>query len=562
MRHLPADTLRRPGEESLGHLEACDRCRRRLTPDVDLAKVRRRLLDAVAHQGPPPAPRRRRVPRWGMGVAAAVTLVAVIAPALWIASRSDRSPVATSGGSATARPLPPPVELPRRPPEPRPEDTAPPSPPPTTPERPSFEMSFRVGDRVAGRLIWAAPDVYEAVRVNLTDSGWTYDYGVYRTRTGAGVNDPDDSVLHVDPTSPEEPSVTDDPVVPWGVLLRPMAPEEMWSTIGATDGEMVPTAPVHPEAVDAWANGGFRLELTGDHIPVLVDRPGFDRFEVASLDRRRIRTGELGNNTDLPFDYARFLAADTSPEQADVLADGIVTFADYRRAAAAAAACAGTEPAFDEDSGLYVWSDDPTTVDCVTRYVDDIEAVWRLDSRPLSQDEWTEIYYTVHGMPEAAEMYRSPEGPEMPLASGSGWALSISERGPGYCTRSSIPNGFSEGCWVPSQMQVPGVLELDESLSFDGDGPTQGALLGVVDDRVDRVVVRFARGDAVELAPGERKVFSFRGFGLLYDVRSRGVATRVELYQGADLIAAYETQTCSEDHRAVEPSLDRACSPG
>ncbi|GEM_PF-4880591 len=552
MNHLTVDELRRPDDHSIRHLETCDRCRRRLVPDVDVAKVRRRLLSAV---GEDPAPR-GRLPRWWAAATAAVVLGAVVGPVAWLTARAPTQPA--GGTTVNTAPLAPPVELPQRPPEPRPEDGAPPAPPRPAPDRPSFEMTFRVGDDVAGRLIWARPDFFEAMRVNRVGDAWTFDYDMYRTADGVGIADPDDSTFQLDLSSPAEPSLPPDPVVPWRILIEPMDPPQAWAALAADGVDMAPAVPIHPEATVAWATAGFRLEVADDGIPLLVDRPGFQRFEVTSLDRRAIRTGEVGNGTRLGFGYALHLAATTSPEQYGVLADGIVTFADYRKAAAAAATCAGTAPVFDDEAGLYIWADDAVTAECVARYVDDIEAVWRLDSRWLGEDEWTEIYYTVEGVPEAAEMYRNEEGPEMPLVSGDGWALSISERPPGYCTRSSFPGGFSEGCWVPSQMQIPGTLYLDESLSFGPDGPTGASLLGVVTADVDRVVISFAFGGSVEVTPGDRRVFGFRGFGLLYHPGTRGAAVKVDLYDGDTLVGSYETTTCGP-HPAAGEVMDAVC---
>lgn len=465
---------------------------------------------------------------WAVALVAAAVVAAVFIPVAWLGFLSgddagDRGPSAPDDV--------PVVELPQRPPEPSPEDAAPPA-PTGAGEIPSFEMSFVVGDGVTGRLIWQSSTFYEVLRGNLSDEGAIFDYGGYRAGDGGGFADPDDSTLTGDATVPLPQELPRDPEIPWGLLIERHSDEEMWREVAGEGVEAIAVEPTHPDAARAWAAGGSRLEVTDDGIPVVVERPDREVFEAVDLNRRVIRVGEIGNNTDLPFNYAVYLAATTTDEQRPVLADGIVTFSDYQTAAKAAAQCAGVEAMFDDSTGMFVFSGDNASAECVDRYVDDIAAVWRVDSQWLDVDEWTAIWYTVEGHPDAVEMYQTEPGPEQALASGDGWAISISHRGPGYCIRASTPVGFTEGCFVPSQMTIPDVLDVDMSLEYKDSQLATGDVLGIVAEHADRITIRFSNGAERQITPGRIVEFGFRGFGLIFDASDLGMPTEVEVHSG------------------------------
>ena len=495
MKHLTPEALERADDDAIIHLEQCQRCRTELNADLDLEGVRRQILGqltdgTIVSRGS--ATRSWRWPgnRWAAAGLAAAVVTVIILPVAWFGFLTGpdtaNSDTAVTG-DLSVEPLQPVVELPERPPEPRPEDTAPPTVPAQTPDRPSFEMAFTLGDNATGRLIWASPTYFEAMRGNLTKDGAVFDYGMYRAADGKGYSDQTHSTITSDPEAFEIGNVPPDPEAPWNLLIQPQSDEDLWSELVEGGTAQIEVTPSHPQAARAWAVDDVRLEVTEDGIPVIIEGPGFLSLKVVSLDRRSLRTGELGNNTDLPFDYAVFLAATTSDEQRPILEDGVVVFADYRLAAEAAAQCAGVEAIFDDDSGMYTFAEGTAVVDCVERYVDDIAAVWRLDSQWLGEDEWTAIWYDVHGSPEAVAMLETETGPELALASGNGWAISISQRGPGFCTRTSAADSFSEGCFVPSQMTIPGVLGLDMSMLYEKDQPKSGTVLGIVTEQADKI---------------------------------------------------------------------------
>ncbi|MEN8115186.1 MAG: hypothetical protein ABFS21_12460, partial [Actinomycetota bacterium] len=451
MTHVTTEMINHPDDDVLAHLEVCARCRSRVSTDADLGAVRGRILDEIAAVGVATSPALSARPRWwarpwAVATAAAAAMIAIFIPLALSGSQSDDSAASTVPTVTTAEA--PVVELPTRPLPPRAEDVAPFAPTAAGGAEP-FEMSFAVGDEAVGLLIWQNPTFYEGVRGNLTEDGAVYDYGMYRAGDNRGTTDPDNSAFEGDPYAGGAVAdlMPNDPDVPWELLIQRHTDDEMWTLVtgGRRIGSLA-VEPTHPDAIRAWAAADYRLEVTEDGIPVVVEGPSRERFESVIIDRRPIRTGEIGNNTDLPFNYAVFLSSSTTDEQRPVLAKGIVAFDDYRTAAEAAAECAGTEATFDEATGMFVFSGD--TTNCAARHVDDIAAVWRVASQWIGEDEHTQIYYLVQGEAEAVAMYEAEEGPERALASGDGWAISISERGPGYCRRTSVEDSsYGEGCF-------------------------------------------------------------------------------------------------------------------
>ncbi len=362
---------------------------------MDLAAVRSSILDDLAstppaHHAPNPIKTWWRDRPWAVAVGTAALIVALFVPIAWL-GRSGDDPTGTgpaAGDPLTTTSVVPSVDLPTPPPEPTPAEAAPPAPTATT-EIPTFEMTFVVGDAIAGRLIWVTPTFYEGLRGNLTDSGAVFDYGMHRAGTEQGFADPDNSVATIDGLAPGE--LPQDPAVPWDLLINRYSDETLWQEMAGTGVEPTAVVPSHPAATRAWASGEARLEVTENGVPVVIGRPGHDLFEVTDFTERTVRAGEIGNNTDLGFEYAVFLSATAAAEQLPVLADGIVTFSDYVAGAEAAAHCAGVEPRFDGSSGLFEFPQDPATVECVERHVAAIAAVWRVDSQWLDDDDFTTI---------------------------------------------------------------------------------------------------------------------------------------------------------------------------
>lgn len=567
MTHPTTEQLMAADSTVIDHLERCARCRKSLDPDIDVDAVWHRIEDRLTEPhlvGAAHRPGSRR--SWTVGAVAAIAVAALVVPvALFtFTGTDDSSPV---GSFDTQPDLDPAVQAPEDPPEPVGEDPAALPPPP---DIAAFEMSFSVGDSIRGRLIWARPDFYEAARVTTDDELTWFEYALYRSGDGTGFANPNGSTLEwlfpsgaTMESSLEEVGSTPyipDPDIPWELLVAGDMSIALES-LGLGDDHAVPAT--HPLADDAWDNGINRLESTAEGIPVLIERAGELPLSVETLDRRMLFRGEVGNNVDVPVDWALHRAEETSPEQREVLRRGLLTFADYQVAARAAAECAQVETSFDDTTKLFAFPDE--AADCVATWVADIEQVWRLDAQLVTSDEQIMMYYEARGMPEVVEMYRAEEGPDRPLASGDGWAIALSERGPGYCTRSSVsPAGgspqrmFGEGCFTPSQMPIPGVLNLDGGWSYTENEIDRGTLLGIVHQDAVQVEVTFSSGTTATLVPGSVVEFGFRGFGYQYDAGELGVPTRFAVHGPSAPVTTYETGACDPDAKLALPAEERA----
>jgi hypothetical protein len=563
MTHPTTEQLMTGQEDVLAHLETCASCRSSIEVEVDLDAVWRRLtsriegtpitLTASADHGPA---------GWVAGVVAAVVVGALLVPVGFFALSNTGANIADE--PRTSAVVDPAVQAPEEAPAAVDDDAGK---MPAPPDTPSFEMTFTVGDDIVGRLIWARPDYYEAVRVTIDPvvDGPIFEYGMYRAGDETGLTNPNGSVLEWGFPSGEtvEASLQQvastpyipDPDVPWALLV-PGDLGATRATLGLTDDHI--TDPTHPLATSAWDDGVNRLEVTDDGIPVLIRRGDAPLFSVDSLEQRTLYRGEVGNNVDIPVYYALHRAAATTPEQRDILADGVVTLADYHAAAARASDCAGVDTTFDGETKLYLFPEE--AAGCVATWVSDIEQVWRLDAQLVTSDEQIAMYYEAVGMPEVVEMYRAEQGPERPLASGDGWAIAVSERGPGYCTRTSVsPQGmYGEGCFTPDQMPIPGVLGLDSGWSYTDNEIDRGALLGIVTEEAERIEVTFSSGAVETIVPGGLAEFGFRGFGLLYDAGSIGVPAVLDLYSSGGLIGSYATEACDPDAEHALPADTRA----
>lgn len=534
MTHIESNVITSATDSDIQHLETCERCRSRIAADVDLGSVRDQLL-SVATTEPrsvTPHPKRSWNP-WLVGIGAAALVAALFVPLLLL-----DSPTA-SESAATQPSIAPTTVVPALPPSLSEGEPEPPAPPPLSPG--SFEMAFEGDGGVIGRLIWASPEFLEGLRITASGEP-TFDYSFYRAADGQGFSDRTFNPFPMTEDGiPQVGALPEDPSVPWNILLERLNPESMWAAVGG-DGQPVPATPTHPLADSAFADGVIRLEVSEQGIPVLVESPSLGSWQVTSLRHRQIRTGEIGNNIELPFNYAVHLAASTSEEQLSVIGDGMVTFDDYQAAAARTAECAGVEFGFDDSTGLFRLEPSSLLDDCRARYLTDIEEIWRIDSQHLDEDEFVILWYTAEGQPELAEMYIAEPGPELPLASGVGWAVSIWERGEGVCTRTSVGTSLSEWCNLPSLWQIPNTLDISVGQSYDTEGNLSGVeLTGLVDEAVTSLVVVFASGESVELTPGETSHFGVRGFGhASFDAVRLGELVTVEVFAGDEIVGVYD----------------------
>lgn len=518
MTHLTPDLIERLDTSAVDHLENCRDCRYLIVTDVDLGATKAHLMDRVDAAAPPRTHPRLRP--WAVVAIAAGIVFVLFAPLLLL--NPDREHDVAGENE---------VSLPVR------QESEPPPPPTPSNEASSYEMVFMLDDGRQGRLIWDSPTFYEGlVTHRQTLEGPVYDYGFYRTGSDWGLNDPDEVLVPGGP-HPDIRKLPEDPGIPWAALINRTSAEATWSWMGGDTAGMSPVSPTHPMGAQAWGDGERRLEINEFGAPVLIERPGQTTFRVSQITHREIRAGEVGNNTDLPFDYALYLATKTTGEQRPVLEDGLVTFADYEAAAARAAGCAGVEIEFSDSSGMFEFPDDPTTSDCVARHVDDIAEVWRVDSQWLEGDEFVILWYTIEGREEYAEMHQVEPGEERALASGDGWAVSIAARGEGYCLYTTADASYGEGCLLSEDLPVPDVLDATVSTSYEDETQLLGAsVVGVVTARADRVVIVWDSGEETNLSPGTTVEFGFRGFGMISRGDALGVPIAVHAYAGDTLL--------------------------
>jgi hypothetical protein len=503
--------------------------------DVDLGSVRDQLLSEATTEPRSVTPDRGRTWRpWLVGLGSAALVLAFFLPVLLLVNQPASDSAARSPSERAT------TTMPALPPDLSDEQPDPPAPPAGS-DAASYEMTFAGSDGVVGRLIWASPAFYEGLRITVDGDGSTYDYGFFREESYGYDDGAFDPFPKTEDGQIEIGALPDDLAVPWDILLERLSTDEMWSAIGGT-GQPASAEVTHPLASSAFAAGDIRLEVNEDRIPVLVQSPSIGFWQVTSLQHRPIRAGEVGNNTDLPFNYALYLADTTSDEQRSVIGDGVVTFSDYQTAATQTAECAAVESNFDDATGLFTFDTSPELEECRVQHLNDIEEVWRIGSQYIDPDEFVILWHTVEGQPELAEMYKATPGPELPLASGPGWAISVWERGEGLCSRASAGPTRSEGCNLPSMWQIPEVLDVSVGISYNGeDNPISGEITGLVADNVTRVLVSFASGDTIEITPGETTQLGVKGFGMpSFDAAELGEPTTIEVFAGDESLGVYD----------------------
>lgn len=520
MNHISTPTITHATDEDLSHLETCERCRSRLTTDVDLGSVRARILSEATTEPRSVEPRKRALARpWLIGVTAATAVLVLFLPLLFTGGESPAdSPVVSS-----------------------------PEPPAIGADTSSFEMTFEAANGVAGKLVWAGPSRYEGFRAISADNGAaTFQYGFFQTEDEAGSYTDALDPFPRDEEGRTVPNTPEDPSIPWSILLNRESPAEMWAEIDAA-GEPVTDETTHPLATGAYTDGESRLEWNGENVPVLVETPTID-FGATDLTRRAIRAEEIGISLRLPFLYALYLAETTSPEQEPVLDSGLVTFSDYQSAAGATAQCAGVEASFDTESGLFVFADSPDLEDCQRRHLDDIEEVWRVDSRQLSEDEHTLLWATITDRPEEAEIYEAEPGPRHTLASGEGWSITVWQQGPAVCfsLSNNIGGTGGQGCLRPEDFSIPHVLNANFAMSYEDDQLLGGEVLGQVTEDADRLVLSFESGESIEIQPQETVYFGYRGFGLPDFDGELGEPTTLEVFDGTTSLGVYHHTPVSE----------------
>ena len=193
-------------------------------------------------------------------------------------------------------------------------------------------------------------------------------------------------------------------------------------------------------------------------------------------------------------------------------------------------------------SGTFVFGDGTGVTECAETLLDDIEEIWRVDSRFLADDDFVALWATIEGDQETVDIYRADPEPGVVLADELTWGMNVWKRGPGFCWASHYGTpggqGAGGGCqvWTDSDVMLPLV---SGSLNEDG-GWLRGEVLGLVSDEVDRVVINFEQGEPAELDTTDQSHLGLRAFGLPFFFGSeKGDITTIEAYSGGALLATW-----------------------
>jgi hypothetical protein len=438
----------------------------------------------------------------------------------------DRQPASNPG---VRSPLGPAATIPALAPDPSDEQSDPPQ-PLVGSDADSFELAFETADGVIGRFVWQSPRLYEGLRITANGDP-TLDYNFEYISSEGGY------FWDVAPVKAGAVlALPEDPVVPWALLIEQRTIDEMWTAIGGT-GPPTPADITHPLADSGFAADQIRLEVSQEHIPVLVESPTIGSWQVTSLQHRPVRSNEILNDYfEIAFDYALYQTANTSDEQRTVIADGMVTFADYQDASARTADCARVDAGFDDATGLFSFDNSPRLEACRTQHLDDIEDIWRIDSGHVDHDELRVFRHTAEGNLEFAEMFKVEPGPRLRLASGPGWEIDVWERGEGVCISAAFQ------CGLPSGWAIPEVLEVLTSHFDEGAGRlVLTGISGLAASNVTRLLVTFESGDTIEIIPGETATpqLGIRGFGLGNLDPALGEPTTIEAFANEKSLGVY-----------------------
>lgn len=441
-------------------------------------------------------------------------------------------------------------------------------------EWPSYEMLFQLEDGSYGRILWVDTELWMVDRLRWEGGTPARLYMMFKQGSQIGLDDRAQMLgfegAEERALAPHQYPYPPDPEVPYQVLLTELAPAQAWAHLPG-DAPARPTSPLHPEAASAAeAPGGLRLEVTADGIPVLVAGGGWLEFEAVALDRRPVDAAELEPSSNLSLDYTIFLAGQASESQRPLLADGIVTWAEYQAAAADTVDCIGSgdpdaQVSVEEQGGtITIDTRSPALEGCRERHLAQVEEAWRVQSTRVTDIE--RVSYLIQGDTEMLAVYEAEPEDQVHLGSGDGWSLVAYRQGPGICERFSAGSTSGEGCNLPSRWQVPEILSFGYSYGYGPEGFSDEAELhGFVSPDAASVSVRFSRLGRVSLeVVGEETGFPYLGFGLAFDPRSYGLPALVEVY-AADgrMLGSYEPLQCEtaelDPSQSEDPGNAEAC---
>lgn len=145
-----------------------------------------------------------------------------------------------------------------------------------------------------------------------------------------------------------------------------------------------------------------------------------------------------------------------------------------------------------------------------------------------------------------------PSSTETPpvFASGDNWSIAIWEDGSEICYRFTFDNSLGEATGEacptpPSSFSIPHVLNVYVTTAFDVSGVlVDEAILGIVTEEADRLVITFPSGDTIELEPQETVRHGYRGFGVTdIDAPRLGEPTTIEAFNGDTSLGLYSHES-------------------
>ncbi|MEA2003202.1 MAG: hypothetical protein U9N84_15110 [Actinomycetota bacterium] len=512
------------------HLEECERCRRRLADisGVNLVRAKRRIRDEI-ELPVSSVPWFRRLP--GPATAAAVFLLVLAtgATALLLTARSQQPTLAPADQAPTTVPAAPPIVA--------------------FEERESFELVWELDSGDVGHFLWIAPERWVAVRLDIGGDQPEIRYYVGKDVTDRFWSAEDDLLGDGDDLSyatsgessdlPDFPVITNDPSVPYGLLLDSVALEDWREALGGRWTQVDPAlisaiAPTHPEAHIAWALGDLAAEFSADGIPVLISSPT-DTYRVVSLDRRKIDRVEL--QTNIAPTLASWRYTITTPEQRSALADAWVSESEFRSAIDRAALCSDLA---QNDLSPTDISETSFGSECWDRLLTDVSLVWRLQQDDVSVDEFARLMYEMEGMDEMVAVMAAEQGPIVELDSPAGTDFSLATRGPGWCFSAWTADSGSEGCIAASEWQVPGVLQFSPGWSSD----LWGEALGLTSPEVAAVLLEFADGTTITIDTfGHEADLGAAAYIYKYDASETGLIAKASpIGIDGEVIGTYDFQ--------------------
>ncbi|MCP4306109.1 MAG: hypothetical protein GY788_14765 [bacterium] len=432
---------------------------------------------------------------------------------------------------------------------------------------PGFELVFVAGpNEESGRVIWVDTETWrverstqpdpnpgvESIIANLESEGETeraatlralldldtlqvfFSVGGNATTVGS-VRDPDNEGT------------------PLSLFTAAASPQEAIEALAAGESiEVTPAIPTHPlaeSAVVATSKAGtIRAEFTDVGIPVLVEssNPAGPSFRAESITPTSFDWMDVVSPRPEVRQHAIELMPLVSDDVSSLLADGVVTFAEYRDAVDATIDCVRRDapevsvlgPTYDAASGNFEYELSHTssavldTADavhdgCYNKYVDQIVGVWMLQFAPTDETRLAELAEQAPSEVDIEIAKAEPTEP-VPVAEGDGWSLNAYRKGPALCLDFETPYGGSYGCVPPLVWDVP--IFLSEG-SGERDGVPNADLHGTVSLNVTEVVLEFPDGHTIELQPtGANSGFPVNFVAHTIDPSEHGLPTTAIAY--------------------------------